>query len=70
MRTTHLPLERKFTTMNENELNGTQIAVLLGLTCAATAVLVGLGLRALRKKNEDTPLWDSGKTIAETAEEL
>jgi hypothetical protein len=56
--------------MNENELNGTQIAIMLGVVCAATAVTVGLGLRALRKKNETAPLWGSGKTIAELAQEL
>lgn len=58
------------TPMNENELTGTQIALLFGATCAATAVLVGLGLRALRKKNETVPVFGSGKTITELGQEL
>lgn len=57
-------------TMNENELNGTQIALIFGATCAATAVLVGLGLRAIQKKYEARPSLGSGKTILETAMEL
>lgn len=56
--------------MNENELNGTQIAVLFGVACAATAVTVGLVLRKIRKSNETAPLFGSGKTIAEIAQEL
>lgn len=52
--------------MNENELTGTQIAVVLGLACAATAVAVGFGLRALTKRREEAPLFaGSGKTITE-----
>lgn len=56
--------------MNENELTGTQAALLFGAVCAATAVAVGLGLRALRKKYEPAPIFGSGKTISQIAEEL
>ena len=58
--------------MNENNLNGTAIALLFGAAVTVTAVGVGFGLRSLRKKFEDAPLFikGSGKTIAEIAQEL
>lgn len=58
------------TTMNENELTAPQIFTILGVACAATAVAVGLGLRAIRKLNETAPVFGSGKTITELANEL
>lgn len=56
--------------MNENELTAPQIFTILGVACAATAVAVGLGLRAIRKLNETAPVFGSGKTITELANEL
>lgn len=57
--------------MDESNLNGTQIALIFGATVTVTAVVVGLGLRALRKKFEDAPLFASdSKSIIEIAEEL
>lgn len=49
--------------MNENELSGTQVAVLFGLTCAATAVAVGLIGRAISKKMNRSPYIEEAKSI-------
>jgi len=51
------------TIMDENELTGTQIAVLFGLTCAATAVAVGLIGRAISKKMNRSPYIEEAKSI-------
>ena len=56
--------------MNENELTAPVIFTMLGVACAATAVAVGFGLRALTKRNENRPSTGSGKTIFEIAQEL
>ncbi len=56
--------------MNENELTALQIFTILGVACAATAVAVGLGLRAIRKRNETAPVFGSGKTLGELLQEF
>lgn len=51
--------------MNENEMTGAQIFTLFGLTCAATAVAVGLLGRAISKNRTITVVY-SDKTLLES----
>ena len=42
--------------MPESQLNATQIGILLGVTCIATAVACGLLFKKLTKKDDE--LWN------------
>lgn len=56
--------------MNENQLNAVAIFTIFGVSCAATAVACGLLLRKIQRHNEPVPVFGSGKTIFELAQEL